>query len=227
MGSREDPVRHQSEELVSSPFPNLNARCFDESCAESSFPTDAEYSFRRFIASSYLPAIYIPSLSEKADGSLMPIRYIQLHASSTTDLDEAGLKPFSSPNFITGLAAAIGSEVSVSDNIFSEPVSRSTSVVGRPLTLDQAVHPSSAVGPSTPMTILQLPLPLSSISNKSVSSAMAILSPHLGDQLTSQTKSPTARWTEDDDEPFSAPGMGGNKRTSGAALKEDISGMYM
>ena len=71
----------------------------------------AESRARRIIASSYLPAMYISSSSESYDSPSSPIRYVQLHGSSTAELDKAGLRPFGSPNFITGLAAAVGSEV--------------------------------------------------------------------------------------------------------------------
>ncbi|WWC71948.1 uncharacterized protein I206_105907 [Kwoniella pini CBS 10737] len=82
-----------------------------------------------------------------------------------------------------------------------------------------ASHPSTS-SILQPKTIL-LPLPLSSLSSSQMSSALQAVSSSLSDDL-GQAGRP---WTEDDDEPYAAPGMGrvkGLHRGVG-----EVSSMYM
>ncbi|KAK8853141.1 hypothetical protein IAR55_003842 [Kwoniella newhampshirensis] len=77
-----------------------------------------------------------------------------------------------------------------------------------------SAHPSS---PSIQITTLSLPLPLSSLSYQQLNTPLQAFSPLLSAQISSKSRS---RWTEDDDEPYAAFGMGkvrGVKRGVGEA----------
>jgi hypothetical protein len=88
-----------------------------------------------------------------------------------------------------------------------------------------AAHPSSQ---STRFTILSLPLPLSSIANPGLSQVLSALSGELGETVTRREKDLNATWDENDDEPFTGPGMGGGKRGGQDGLtREDVGTMYM
>lgn len=103
-----------------------------------------------------------------------------------------------SPNFASGLPAALAS---------------------------LAIHPSSS-GP--PTTIVSLPLPLSELPSASFTKALTALLPGIGRFISAREGDRTARWDENDDEPFEAPGMGAGKRSKTTPLtKEDVGSMYM
>ncbi|WWD19556.1 hypothetical protein CI109_104017 [Kwoniella shandongensis] len=77
-----------------------------------------------------------------------------------------------------------------------------------------SAHPSS---PSIDITTLSLPLPLSSLSVQRLSASLQTFSPLLAIQVGAKNR---IKWTEDDDEPYAAPGMGkvrGTKRGVGEA----------
>ncbi|WVQ84310.1 hypothetical protein IAT38_006462 [Cryptococcus sp. DSM 104549] len=80
-----------------------------------------------------------------------------------------------------------------------------------------AAHPAS---PSTSTTTLLLPLPLSSLPTSIVGTALTSSSPQIASRISSQR----GRWSEDDDEPWSAPGMG-KVRGVGKGVGEAV-GMY-
>ncbi|WVR00220.1 hypothetical protein IAU59_007362 [Kwoniella sp. CBS 9459] len=156
------------------------------------------------VLTSYVPSMYIPSPSESTVSGTQhtepPIRVFP-SSSSSSEIERSGLSgqvtySFDAPNYLTGVAAAF--------------VSLST-------------HPSSSF--PSPRTLI-LPLPLSSIPITTL--AEALPSSVLGETLkgiASQARGKSSslassRWTEDDDEPFSAYGMGkvkGVKRGVGEA----------
>ncbi|WVQ67098.1 uncharacterized protein L199_005292 [Kwoniella botswanensis] len=79
-------------------------------------------------------------------------------------------------------------------------------------------RPTSSI--AQPTTLL-LPLPLSSLPSSQVVSTLRSISPGISDIFSQSSK----RWTEDDDEPYSAPGMGrvrGLRKGVG-----EVSSMYM
>ncbi|WWD03534.1 hypothetical protein V865_001587 [Kwoniella europaea PYCC6329] len=81
-----------------------------------------------------------------------------------------------------------------------------------------ASHPTSSI--AQPNTIL-LPLPLSSLPSSQIHSTLKLISPGISDTFGQSNK----RWTQDDDEPYSAPGMGrvrGLRKGVG-----EVSSMYM
>lgn len=63
-----------------------------------------------------------------------------------------------------------------------------------------SAHPSFTIQPTT----LILPLPLSALPLAYLSTALAHISPSISDALNRKR----SKWTEEDDEPYSAPGMG-------------------
>jgi hypothetical protein len=80
----------------------------------------------------------------------------------------------------------------------------------------QLIHPST---PNSTASLILLPLPISSIPD---SESLNVLS------QISKTELKFTRggsWTEDDDEPFSQAGMGGQKHK--VELKREVDGMYM
>ncbi|WVW86093.1 hypothetical protein I302_108132 [Kwoniella bestiolae CBS 10118] len=81
-----------------------------------------------------------------------------------------------------------------------------------------ASHPTSSI----PIpTVLLLPLPLSALSFPQVQSSLKSISPDISSTFGQSSK----RWTEDDDEPYSAPGMG---RVRGLRKGvAEVSSMYM
>ncbi|ORX40648.1 hypothetical protein BD324DRAFT_611632 [Kockovaella imperatae] len=152
------------------------------------------------IAAAYLPSIYITDESE-SPYKFHPIRYLHIRGPDP-QLDKSGARRLSPPNFVTGLPASISSIAS---------------------------HPSSPLPLSSPVTTLLLPLPLSSIPSDHFNASIAAISSSLGKSLTSHAKASGSRWTEEHDEQFSAPGMGGKRkwRDNKQAAREDISVMYM
>ncbi|OCF77196.1 hypothetical protein I204_01181 [Kwoniella mangroviensis CBS 8886] len=117
---------------------------------------------------SYVPSMYIPSPSERAERLDNPP--IRILSSGSVN----GTKGFDSPNYLTGIAGGL---------------------------VSLASHPTSSI--AQPNTIL-LPLPLSSLPTAQVNSTLKSFSPGISDTFSQSNK----RWTEDDDEPYSAPGMG-------------------
>jgi hypothetical protein len=94
----------------------------------------------------------------------------------------------------------------------------------------QAAHPSSPLKSESLSTLL-LPLPLSGLNTSDLISTLSKVSPSLSRSLTKPQKS-NANWDEADDEPYSAPGMGGGRKAQkwqkGKMLdKEEVSSMYM
>ncbi|WVR07745.1 hypothetical protein IAU60_004788 [Kwoniella sp. DSM 27419] len=161
--------------------------------------TEAVQAEQWTIITSYVPAMYIPStseLSQRGSRASSNIRVFSSGPASTSVPNDAA--SFDPPNYLTGLAAAL---------------------------VSLAAHPSAEVAP--PQTIL-LPLPLSSVPIAYLTSILqpsgnladlvaSLVTPSLGGKRSS-------RWTEDDDEPYSAPGMG--RKSHHAGLGE-VSSMYM
>lgn len=54
-----------------------------------------------------------------------------------------------------------------------------------------------------------------------------MLAPTIGTVLSSQRGKSETKWEEQDDEPYSEPGMGGRKVIKKDLNNEDIGGMYM
>lgn len=92
----------------------------------------------------------------------------------------------------------------------------------------QANHPAyPAIQDTT--TALILPLPLSSLRKSDLASALTTSSPNLPFDLSGKSGA-KARWDEQDDEPYSAPGMGRRsaKWAQGNARDlQGVEGMYM
>lgn len=91
----------------------------------------------------------------------------------------------------------------------------------------QIIHPASPLPPNTQLDLLLLPLPLSSLSPVLLASTLSKFAPSL---IKAITRPSAAVWDEDDDEPFSAPGMGGGRRSHGTkkgqGLEREGLGMY-
>ena len=88
-------------------------------------------------------------------------------------------------------------------------------VISDKLTI-QLIHPST---PKSSASLVLLPLPISSIPDAEVVNSLSQLS-----KSSSELKLSRGSWTEDDDEPFSQVGMGGQKKVD---VKREVDGMYM
>ncbi|OCF38164.1 hypothetical protein I316_00388 [Kwoniella heveanensis BCC8398] len=159
------------------------------------------------VLTSHVPSMYIPSPGESSSHGRHrgepPIRVFSTGSSSKIgDNDGTGVYTFDAPNYLTGVAAGL---VSLS------------------------AHPTAS---SPQPTVLILPLPLSSIPIPTVTQALTSSAPSttvsaIVDSITKQAsvtagqgRREKSHWTEDDDEPFSAFGMGkvkGAKRDVGEA----------
>jgi hypothetical protein len=91
----------------------------------------------------------------------------------------------------------------------------SGSVISEKLTI-QLIHSST---PKSSASLVLLPLPISSIPDAEVFNSLSQLS-----KSSSELKLSRGSWTEDDDEPFSQVGMGGQKKVD---VKREVDGMYM
>jgi hypothetical protein len=80
----------------------------------------------------------------------------------------------------------------------------------------QLIHPST---PESSASLVLLPLPISSIPDAEVLNSLSQLSNSM-----TELKLSRGSWTEDDDEPFSQVGMGGQKKVD---VKREVDGMYM
>jgi len=80
----------------------------------------------------------------------------------------------------------------------------------------QLIHPST---PRSIASLVLLPLPISSIPDAEVLASLSQLS-----KSSNELKMSRSSWTEDDDEPFSQVGMGGQKKVD---VKREVDGMYM
>ncbi|WWC64654.1 uncharacterized protein I303_107265 [Kwoniella dejecticola CBS 10117] len=148
------------------------------------------------IVTSYVPSMYIPSSSERSQRlSEPPIRIL----SPTASTNDYKLSE------VDGVRA------------FDAP-NYLTGIAGGIVSL--ASHPSTTI--PSPKTIL-LPLPLSSLAPSKVSAALS--GPGASSAFSVRSGQSRIRWTEDDDEPYSAPGMGRVKGLKRGL--EDISSMYM
>ncbi|EIW72233.1 hypothetical protein M231_05739 [Tremella mesenterica] len=83
--------------------------------------------------------------------------------------------------------------------------------------LSAAIHPAF---PVENVTTLLLPLPLSSLGPSNLADSLQALIPHLAD-LVRRNK---GQWEEEDDELWSAPGMGDGKKIG--KVEKEVSGMY-
>jgi hypothetical protein len=76
-----------------------------------------------------------------------------------------------------------------------------------------------------------LPLPLSSIRTSDLSSTLTTVCPNLPLDIAAKSSTAKTRWDEQDDEPYSAPGMGRRAakwaRESNARDLQGLEGMYM
>jgi hypothetical protein len=88
-------------------------------------------------------------------------------------------------------------------------------VISEKLTI-QLIHPST---PKSSASLVLLPLPISSIPDAEVFNSLSQLS-----KTKAEFKLSRGSWTEDDDEPFSQVGMGGQKKVD---VKREVDGMYM
>jgi hypothetical protein len=82
------------------------------------------------------------------------------------------------------------------------------------------------------MTLLSLPLPLSSLSDPSLLSALSLASLPAAQVVKEhlQQHPSAAVWSETNDEAFYGPGMGGmknGKARTGGTISEDVGTMYM
>ena len=147
----------------------------------------------RTVFTTYLPSMYIPTARSVLPKN-PPIRYLSTSPSPL----ESVIPRIESPNFSTGLPAALAS---------------------------LAVHPST---PASSLTILSLPLPLSDIPHSSLIAALTPVSSKLAERIRTRSKTPAASWEEKDDEPYSGPGMGSRTKIAKKDVsREDLSGMYM
>ena len=73
------------------------------------------------------------------------------------------------------------------------------------------------------MNLLLLPLPLSALDMPSLVSALRPFTEPLSRSISMSSVS----WTEDDDEPFAALGMGAAKRKAGRRLSGEMEGLGM
>jgi len=80
----------------------------------------------------------------------------------------------------------------------------------------QLIHSST---PKSTASLVLLPLPISSIPDAEVLNSLSQLS-----KTSNELKLSRGSWTEDDDEPFSQVGMGGQKKVD---VKREVDGMYM
>jgi hypothetical protein len=93
--------------------------------------------------------------------------------------------------------------------------SRILSGISEKLTI-QLIHPST---PKSSASLVLLPLPISSIPDAEVLKSLLQLS-----KSKTEFKMSRGSWTENDDEPFSQVGMGGQKKVD---VKREVDGMYM
>lgn len=95
--------------------------------------------------------------------------------------------------------------------------------------IPQAAHPSSSLNRAD-LSILLLPLPLSSVSGTAYSSALESASSALAGLTSNAGHASNAgktRWDEADDEPYVAQGMGRRNQPGGKKEREEMGGMYM
>ena len=92
--------------------------------------------------------------------------------------------------------------------------------------LVQAINPSL---PFTylPLTLLLLPLPLSHIPLESLIATLHLVTPGFAAEIAKHRTDAKTRWYENDDEPYSGPGMGRRVPKAAAGGKDDVGGMYM
>jgi hypothetical protein len=189
---------------------------------------------RRTILTTYLPSTYIPSDRDaRFHRSDPPIRAISPSGSDKAFAVAHSLGEWASPNYLTGIAAAIFSLVSVRSvhnlsfvGLDQRPRARiSYSAVSNA----QAAHPSPPHLSLGQLSTLLLPLPLSSLSNSAYRSALEAASPALASASAAPAAGVKTRWDEVDDEPYVAPGMGGRQKrdTGGAKDRDEVGGMYM
>lgn len=188
----------------------------------------------RIIVSTYLPSMYIPD--QPFSLPTAPIRGLSIENGQRTSRSLNGVEAITSPNYVTGLAAALLSKVSYRPSPFRQPLHRryciipdiiSQSVLRPTLKREvrlttQLIHPSS---PKTPSSLILLPLPISSISDTALLNALTQISYSKSSPKT-DIKLTRGSWNEDDDEPFSQVGMGGIKKVD-LSLKREVDGMYM
>ncbi|ORY33503.1 hypothetical protein BCR39DRAFT_520475 [Naematelia encephala] len=105
------------------------------------------------LVTTYAPQLYIHSSSSSSETDDPPIRcLVQQGRGSLPDTTE----PYRSPNYVTGVVAAI---------------------------VSLAAHPASPLEPSTPIQTLLLPLPLSSLPRQSLQSALSPSLPALSSRI--------------------------------------------
>lgn len=76
----------------------------------------------RIVLSTYLPSLYIPDRPFSAPTA--PIRVLSIQDGKKVEKDLKGVEAFTSPNYVTGLAAALLSKVSIwISNLHPHPVS--------------------------------------------------------------------------------------------------------
>jgi hypothetical protein len=172
----------------------------------------------RIIVSTYLPSMYIPD--QPFSLPTAPIRVLSLENGERVSPDLKGMEAITSPNYVTGLAAALLSpylaNVSSHHPLYTSYVSLDLElVISEKLTI-QLIHPST---PKSSASLVLLPLPISSIPDAEVFNSLSQLS-----KTKAEFKLSRGSWTEDDDEPFSQVGMGGQKKVD---VKREVDGMYM
>lgn len=193
--------------------------------------------YLRTILTTYLPSTYIPSERDtRFHRSDPPVRAIRPPGSSGVSADNLG--EWASPNYLTGVAAAIFSLVRwhrIVVGAYEPSRPHDESVLHRHdyMTNAQAAQPSTLQLSLAHLTTLLLPLPLSSLSNSAYRSALDLASSVLAGAgaatATAAAAGGKTRWDETDDEPYVAPGMGGRQQRVNARSKgrDEVGGMYM
>ncbi|WVF73039.1 hypothetical protein IAT40_007857 [Kwoniella sp. CBS 6097] len=161
------------------------------------------------VLTSYVPSMYIPSSTESVDHIRHepPIRVFSSSHDSSRDDTSSNAKityTFDAPNYLTGVAAGLVSLAAHPTSSFPQP-----NIFILPL----------------PLSSLSIPALTQSISSITGSSTLVDIIKEAAGIPTGRSRRSSSRWTEDDDEPFSAFGMGkvkGSKRGVGEAAS-----MYM
>lgn len=111
MGEGEQETLHI---LAHALLANSGTRPWSVHCGERACVPSAD-TRSRMIVSTYLPSMYIPDRALSLPTA--PIRHVTIHGAQIIDKTVDGAEPLSSPNYVTGLAAALLS------NVRSSPVS--------------------------------------------------------------------------------------------------------
>lgn len=174
--------------------------------------------------STYLPTLYIPDKPFSLPSA--PIRALLIQDKSRKDQTLKGVEAITSPNYVTGLAAAILSNVGIQSRVtFLLRLTSSGIDLCRILLTIQLIHPATAL---VSASLILLPLPLSSVPNSDLLNALSQLS-KINTEINLSTNGSKGRWLEADDEPYAQAGMGLGKNKPGrkADAKREVDSMYM